>query len=738
MLYSNQLLILVIILYQSISTSVDEIDTRIYQEVKNSIQIKSLEDFQEYISRNDITFMAYFYSKNNTLSKTGAYFLYKLDNQLDYLGKILFIDCDNIVQREKIKDCNIKEKNEILLPRIKIFTPPKEKYNQITNKISTHKESYYQEKNVSSESLLKSIVSNLIAHYQTIDSKNISSFLQTPILNKVILFRKSIDKDYENLLKGLSNIYYDRILIGVCTDAELASKYNIALDSSPKAISFKNSFFKKELPESSINNEDISKAEGLIDVFNKSALKEKYYLRRLIELTLEEIKVFPLYSNTYHIFMDKFKDKNKVIIFENISKKSNQINNLYDEQGINYIVNKLNSLVIFAKINCKIYESICSDYFNIIFDSNSNNNIILKFYPNTDDIHSSLASSYYLNNKNIISLLNSLNFKSNTRVISSSELSKEIFTSRNENKYTSLFLYNSKTTNSTEDLLTFKYFSSQDEYSSKVDFITIQDPSENLLKSLKVKSLPANLLIYHNKIAEEGFKQQALYKITSIEMRRLLEKFVNDLDFPEDLLKSFKFPIEIMDDSFYLLSKCIYSGRNCNILLVNGEYDDKINYINTDYFKIVDAANNSTSITSLQAYSSYFVVNATCHLEILKSFQVQLSELPTYIRYNGNYEQMFKKENITPNELYGLVDLSDNKISQKLTLSKKSIEVSRVNCNILTHRDFNKKFDFGGKQFEENDTDDGMIDEEILKEGQNLSKDYSIKYDKISKQKKDL
>ena len=100
----------------------------------------------------------------------GAHYLYRLENKLDFLAKIAFIDCDIVKDREKIKDCNQKSGGEILLPRIKLAVPPKEKYNPITKKIDVHKEVNFKESSVSSEILENT--SRLVEH-----SKHVQTFL---------------------------------------------------------------------------------------------------------------------------------------------------------------------------------------------------------------------------------------------------------------------------------------------------------------------------------------------------------------------------------------------------------------------------------------------------------------------------------------------------------------------------------------------------------------------------------
>lgn len=183
-----------------------------------------------------------------------------------------------------------------------------------------------------------------------------------------------------------------------------------------------------------------------------------------------------------------------------------------------------------------------------------------------------------------------------------------------------------------------------------------------------------------------------------------------------------------MDDPFYLLSKCIYS-RSCFIALLNGEYD-KSRYIRPQYFKELDILTHTTDHHQYQNSMSVFVVNATCHLAIMKSFQVQFSELPALIHYNGNNENMNKKSKNTEFSVEEINKFLNNlnnisSVNNEIPLEKKKIEVNRVKCEqIKEHRDLNFKFDYGGREFEEDDEDRDNSINLNSDEGENIHEKY--------------
>lgn len=310
---------------------VSKIDVRVYREVKNSIHFNNMEDFQEWVYKNDVTFLTYYYSKNHTFSKMGAYYLYKLENKLDGLAKIVFIDCDEIKQRDKVNECNVKDKQgEYIFPRMKLAVPPREKYNPITKKVDIHTEVRYSENNVSTDLMYKFIINNLKSHTQILDSSNLKSFLQKPLLSKAIIFHEEthFNKTYGNkterererdiFIKGASNIYYDRIAIGEVYNNTLALEYGVK--EFPNLVIFENNFFRFEKPTFKVLYKPFTQA-NLLSSLEENSLKEKNYLKRLIELSLEEVKIFPLFPHTYHIFMQKFENFNKIIFFVNSEKE---------------------------------------------------------------------------------------------------------------------------------------------------------------------------------------------------------------------------------------------------------------------------------------------------------------------------------------------------------------------------------------------------------------------------------
>lgn len=108
-------------------------------------------------------------------------------------------------------------------------------------------------------------------------------------------------------------------------------------------------------------------------------------------------------------------------------------------------------------------------------------------------------------------------------MIKEDELFKHIFESRNKELYIFLYLENN-IYNDTTNFNIFDIFSTIEEYKDMVVFLSLKNPSEKLIKLLKIKDTPASIVFYHNKISDEGFKNNNNYSINMLSMRKQLEK----------------------------------------------------------------------------------------------------------------------------------------------------------------------------------------------------------------------
>ena len=513
----------------------EKIDTRIYTEIKNSIHFDNMEDYNEYIYRNDITLFTYYYKKNDTNSKLGAYFLWQMENKLDFLAKIILIDCDKVKQKDSIKQCNTKDKNEnLILPRFTLQVPPHEKYNSYTKKINHYKDIPFKFGSVSNTTLHEYITDNIHSHVVRVNAKNIKTFVKSPLMNKILIFTNK--ESTQLLIKGLSNIFHNKLLIGevrnTTDNKNVIQEYKV--NHFPTILSLENNFFKFDKPIITQLTHKFSNV-NIHNFMEKYALKEKLYLRRLFEHTLDQVKSFTLFYNTWNIFFDKFKDAHKIVFFNDDEKIPKQ----YEK-----FMNTTNGFFVFAKVNCKRMYYFCSSIMNITEGVAARYNKkfkTIRYYPNTNDVHSSLENYKELNANNLDKFYDTIYNEmfpvpSHVNSIQAKEVSKTIFKSRNDEKYNVLYFYSDEeikraeeadaesSSSSYETTRSMQLISQIKEYTDKIDFSFVKNTSAKLMKAFKIDKLPSASIIYHNKRAEEGFKNHKNVNPNFIEMRRLIEE----------------------------------------------------------------------------------------------------------------------------------------------------------------------------------------------------------------------
>lgn len=174
------------------------------------------------------------------------------------------------------------------------------------------------------------------------------------------------------------------------------------------------------------------------------------------------------------------------------------------------------------------------------------------------------------------------------------------------------------------------------------------------------------------------------------------------------------------------------------ILLDDGEFSTNPgktgNYVNANFFKSLDIVNNIKNNVNLFDLGSIFAVNATCHYNTMKSFKVQYSQLPALIIYDSNSETMYKYphyEEFETSKLIDFVNKARNKQGNSEQLKKVDIVVNRIKCfDVKEHKDKSKLFDYGGREFDEMDSDTSHSIEESNEEI-NLTVDFNERYNKI-------
>ena len=142
----------------------------------------------------------------------------------------------------------------------------------------------------------------------------------------------------------------------------------------------------------------------------------------------------------------------------------------------------------------------------------------------------------------------------------------------------------------------------------------------------------------------------------------------------------------------------------------------------------MDALKNKASLFE---FSSFFIVNATCHFNTMKSFKIQYSDLPTLVIYNGNdnsYSKMNEPFSLETGEAF--IEKVRSRSAPHEKLKREAVVVNRFNCTKEnTHKDLKVKFDYGRKETEEDDFDTSEYKDDRSEEVDNsLNEEFAKRY----------
>lgn len=287
------------------------IDITIIDEIINGIKIKNKHHLSKLLNETDSTYMMYYYTKKSNNSIIGAVHLQMIDRKLDYLAKILFVDCGE-VEIHEFPICKVdKNLKYDIFPRIKLLIPNGVKFDE-NKEIIPHTEIGFNKEYVSDKNLYEYITENIISYSRRFTSETFHYLEKQHFFNKVILFT---EKESTPLIyRGLSNYFYDRIIFAEVgkNETDLMERFNI--DKFPTILVIENNFFAKENPL-------IHKYEGLIFIgelkkfIEKYAYEEKHYMVRLNDNKAIKNKVAFLNKENYDEFFEENKNEKKIVYF---------------------------------------------------------------------------------------------------------------------------------------------------------------------------------------------------------------------------------------------------------------------------------------------------------------------------------------------------------------------------------------------------------------------------------------
>jgi hypothetical protein len=479
----NILVILLTIAWSLAKPEEGKVDITVYDNIINGIKIRDYTEVERYLNTTDTTYFVYFYNKTGMNSVMGAYYLQKLDRKLDYITKIFLIDCNELIQKNSIKQCQI-HKNTTFdpYPQFELLIPPLYRFDPSTKQMNTHTNVRFSEKHVTEDTLYRFIVENIVSYSTQIDSTDIlDTFMYQPVFNKIILFT---EKETTPLIyKGLTNYYYDRLLFGEIrsNQTELISRFNIT--KFPSIVLVENSFLLNDKPKIHYYTGSTRPGE-LIKYFDDYALRSKYYVKNNYEKELVKNGIKRLDNHNYDDFFKQSEGIKKAVYFTNGAVGFNELS-----LELKSFVNATNGYIAFGNLDCSAFAKICEKEFSI--KDLSLNKLVL--FDKGENFYKLVETSVDLPLGH--GLFNYFSKDKNVKEITSDEYFDIIKSSRQNEKHPLIYL------NKGKDLvasLPLYIISSIPEYHKRFEFYSITNPDSEVLNHLRVTiNLPAVAILLH-------------------------------------------------------------------------------------------------------------------------------------------------------------------------------------------------------------------------------------------------
>jgi hypothetical protein len=318
-----------------------------------------------------LTYFVYYYRKDSTFSKLGAFYLKKIERKLEFLAVILMVDCERVIPKD-IPNCIVKNADLDNFPRIKLLVPPLFKFDQKNRLMNSHDEIDFNEESVSEEIILKFIKKNLMSFSARLNGDSIHHFLNQPMFNKILLFTDKPETPI--IVKGMSNIFYDRILFGEVSRSETDILKRFGITKIPSIIAIENPFligndFKVHYFKSTSDSDTQRNLFKFIETF---ALREKNYVKRLEDIKLEKnpIKIITRYNyeNFFQLgneaSISSIKQSLKYVYFTN--EIANDIKKVPEDlKKFASLTNGYSDLGLFS---CKSNKKLCRNIFKVDTD----------------------------------------------------------------------------------------------------------------------------------------------------------------------------------------------------------------------------------------------------------------------------------------------------------------------------------------------------------------------------------
>jgi hypothetical protein len=590
------------------------------------------EEITQYLKTTDLTILVFYYKTGSENAEEIAGNLKIVYSKLKYLIELISVNCDNNFMEECTKSEDNLMDEEFY--RIEIYVPPLYKQNPYTKELNSHQKLQYAKSDISDKALYKFLTKTIISREQVVTNENYENFKTKANLNKVILFTNK--KSSPLMYRGLSGYFYDRISLGIVYETEKALCKKLGIKKFPTLMVI------QTMEDDVIIDDPVEiiydgkmDTENIVNFLEKYALKEKLYISEKQGGWRSPIDKYLIYFNKLSAekvmdFMKKKKEKEVILYFDN-NVKDGKITYDYLSSDIKEFNSETHGFFHFGYVDCtgEEKEKICKNSFKIKEFPN------MVLYRPEKEIKEKISKGYELplELSNIRREINIL-FEPNVKSANALNFQYMITESVQNKKIVLLYLFDG-IINFGFSLITQKKL-----FSDFIDFIVMDQPSDEIKRKLQARTLPnMNIIIPDATKVDQNGNPQTQFMVYGGKLSfsaldsflktsfQLTEKEAN----PKSQSKEDKKPTEI---TFIQTTKELEETCTKKKLCIIGFFDmrpgDLYQKNFEDNFKIFK---NFTEMSKKRP-TTFGYINATCQEEFSSKFGINIESLPSIIVYS--------------------------------------------------------------------------------------------------------
>lgn len=171
------------------------------------LRVRTLRDIQVAKELIDHPLLFFHYKESSRPSIEAGYYLKEVLPKFNHLIQVILIDCD-LLEPSEYEYCQGDN-----FPKISLGNPPEIRFDVFTKTLNTHKDVAWTGGEITEKSIYDFAIRDYPSRVIKITRKNLNSFMDNDIFNKVILFTDK--KTVPLIFKGISLEYHEKLLFGI-------------------------------------------------------------------------------------------------------------------------------------------------------------------------------------------------------------------------------------------------------------------------------------------------------------------------------------------------------------------------------------------------------------------------------------------------------------------------------------------------------------------------------------------